>query len=135
MTTLINGVLGGLIASAVAAIALHVLGGPRPFEVPGEENTTTVRWRVLQATLGYGAVAGLGFMILELYVVGWLSVPPTVVEAFAAAGLWAGLMLAVAALASLVGEEHELGGFRRLFVFHLVFAVAFGLWIRVTWIT
>ncbi|MEF8808613.1 hypothetical protein [Natronomonas sp.] len=135
MTTLINGVLGGIIASAVAAIALHVLGGPRPFEVPGEENTTTVRWRVLQATLGYGAIAGLGFMIVELYVVDWLSVPPTAVEAFAAAGLWAGLMFAMSALASLVGEGQELGGFRRLLLFHLVFGVVFGIWVRMTWIT
>jgi hypothetical protein len=135
VTTLINGVLGGLIASAAAAMALHVLGGPRPFEVAGEENATTVRWRILQATLGYGAIAGLGFMTVELYVVGWLSVPPTAVEAFAAAGLWAGLMFAVSAFASLVGERPELGGFRRLLVFHLVFGVVFGIWVRMTWIT
>lgn len=135
MSTLINGVLGGLIASAVAGIVIHVLGGDRPFEVQGEENTSKVRWRVLQATLGYGAVAGLGFMIVELYVVNGLGVPPTVVEAFAAAGLWGAVMLAVSALASFVGEKQELGGFQRLLVFHLVFAVAFGAWIRITWIT
>jgi hypothetical protein len=134
MTTLINGVLGGLIASAVAAIAIHVLGGPRPFEVPGED-ATRVRWRVLQATLGYGAIAGLGFMLIELYVVNALGVPPTAVEAFVAAGLWTAVMLAVSALASSIGEKHVLGGARRLLVFHLLFAVAFGLWIRVTWIT
>lgn len=134
MTTLINGVLGGLIASAVAAIAIHAIGGPRPFEVPGED-ATRVRWRVLQATLGYGAIAGLGFMVIELYVVGLLGIPPTFVEAFAAAGLWATVMLVVSTLASYVSEKHVLGGVRRLLVFHLVFALAFGLWIRVTWIT
>lgn len=135
MTTLINGVLGGLIASAVAGIAIHLLGGDRPFEVPGEEDTTKVRFRVLQATLGYGAIAGLGFMIGELYFVNGLGVPPSAVEAFAAAGLWGAVMLAVSALAAFVSEREELGGFRRLLVFHLVFAVAFGAWIRITWIT
>lgn len=135
MTTLINGVLGGLAAGAVAAIVIHLRGGDRPFEAPGRENDTAVRWRVLQATLGYGAVAGFAFMLLELYVVGWLSVPPTAFEAFVAAGLWAGVMLAVSTVASFVGEGHELGGFRRLLVFHLVFAVVFGVWTRVTWIT
>lgn len=134
MTTLINGVLGGLIASAVAGIVIHVLGGDRPFVVPGDE-TTTVRFRMLQATLGYGAVAGLGFMVVELYVANALGVPPTVVEAFVAAGLWGAVMLAVSALASLVGEKQAFGDFRRLLVFHLVFAVAFGAWIRITWIT
>lgn len=135
MSTLINAILGGLIASAVGAMAIHIRGGARPFEVPGEENTTRVRWRVLQATLGYGAIGGLGFFIIEQHVLGLLGVPPTLFEAFAAAGLWGAVMLAVSTLASFVGDNHELGGFRRLLVFHLVFAVAFGIWIRVTWIT
>lgn len=135
MTTLINGTLGGLAAAAVGAVVLHQMGGARPFESPGQENTTQVRWRVLQATLGYGAIAGFAFMVVELYVVGGLGAPPTAVEAFAAAGLWAGVMLAVSLVRSAIGDGHVLGDSRRLLVFHLAFAVAFGAWIRITWIT
>ena len=139
MTTVPNGIVGGLLAAIVAVGLTPPIAGLR---VSGRAtaSNTRVRPRSRRWTVGlsvvYGAVAGGLFLVLELYVFGVLGVPPGVLEALGSALLWSAVLcagwLAVRRVApgrlDAIAADH-------LVVFHLVFGVGLGLWIRVTWIT
>lgn len=142
MTTLINGLLGGLGAGLVAGVAVHTMADePSATAVvlsrAVDDATATSRGFALAARVAYGGLAGVGLLALELSVLGVLAVPPSVGEAFGAALGWSALLfvgrvLVWRAVPSLPEDRSPLV---ELLAYHLVFGLGLGLWIRLTWIT
>lgn len=140
MTTLLNGVLGGLLVGLLAAVAVRrVAADPSATaalsrRLPGAASS---RWREGFLQVAYGALAGGLLVALELYVLGLLGVPPTPVEAFGTALAWSAVLfvslLTVARLDTPAVDSRST--LLELAVFHLVFGLGLGLWIRMTWIT
>jgi len=134
MTTLLNGLLGGLVVGVVATLAAQVAGvllggadGPR----------RASRSREIAAQVAYGVFAGLALVALELFVLGLIAIPPTVAEAFGVAVGWSAVLLVALLVARRVGGTLPFGRPRlaELLAYHLVYGVALGGWIRLTWIT
>ena len=129
MTTLLNGLLGGGAAGLVAALAVQAMASSdaRPSALAGVAD---------------GALAGLGFVAVELSVAGVLGVPPSLGEALGAAVGWSALLcLGLLASRRLPRSGGANGGVpvvpaaRLLIAYHLAFGVGLGLWVRLTWIT
>lgn len=134
MTTVLNGLLGGLLAGLIASLLVTLVPVDREaVSTAGAESAVSRIRRVFVGT-GYGSVAGGVFVSLELSVLNLLSVPPSLALSMAAGLLWAGaLFLFVVLLEVTIGSDAR--GFDVPLVYHVVFGVAFGLWIRLTWIT
>lgn len=142
MTTLLNGLLGGLLVGIVATVAAEVVGDGRSavsatLGVLFDEGARTARsWRIVSLVL-YGTIGGLAFVALELYVLNAVAVPPTPVEAYGLAVAWGAVLLAVFAIVYrlLLRLQFDRDVAVELLVFHLVYGLGLGIWIRMTWIT
>lgn len=142
MTTILNGILGGVIVGLLATLVTRVVGNRlgRDSELEsGSDSTPLVESsRVLSGLLvGYGSILGGVFVALELIVLGLIGVPPTLAEAFGAALRLSVIAFAAAFLLWRFGSGASLTQSRRtrLLVYHLVYGLGFGAWIRLTWIT
>lgn len=140
MTTILNGLLGGAIVAVVGTLAAHFVDGEQTTtagESAPETEPMATRWQGALLQVVYGSVAGGVLVALELFVLGVLAVPPSLGEAFAVAVAWSIVLLvaAVAVWRFLLGSRLGRVSLGKLAVYHLVFGVGFGLWIRLTWIT
>lgn len=142
MTTLLNGLLGGLLVGIGAALAVEVVGDGRSavsamLGVLFTEGVATARSGRVATTVVYGTVGGLVLVALELYVLGVLGVPPTPLEAYGPAVAWGAVLLVV--LAAIYRFVFRLQFDRDVLValvrFHAVYGLGLGIWIRMTWIT
>lgn len=139
MTTLLNGVLGGLLSGLIAGcVTWFVDSDPSAAMVRGRLNKagTSPHWGELPGLVVYGGLTGGILVALELYVLGLLAVPPAVGEALGVAIAWIALLFALWAVVIRVGfSKSSEWSLRALFVYHLVYGIGLGVWIRVTWIT
>lgn len=141
MTTLLNGLLGGLVVGVLAAVAVRFVVGDSSAIAAVLTRFLGVdepsRWTVFAARVLYGGLAGTALLAVELYAVGLLGVPPTTAAALTVAVGWSALLFVLTALVWRVPFSRPPDGpfLRELFVYHLVFGVGFGGWIRITWIT
>lgn len=142
MTSLLNGLLGGLLIGLVAGIALQLIDNdPSATAVilsqVVDEGTATSRGLGFAGQVAYGGLAGLGLLALELYALGVLSVPPAFGTAFGVALVWSALLSVVwfVIWRALPSFRWDRSYVTELLMYHLVFGLGFGLWIRVTWIT
>jgi hypothetical protein len=139
MTTLIDGLLGGLVVSVVAALPVRAV-----------ESTPSATAVLVGAVTGsrdvagprargpgrYGAVAGVALVALELFVLGLIAVPPTPAEAVGLAVGWSLVLFAALLAAWRVLPDRPAGSpLAELFVYHLVYGFGLGVRIRLTWIT
>lgn len=142
MTTLLNGLLGGLLVGVAATLAVEVVGEGRSavsaiLGVLSPETAGTARvWRITTAVL-YGTIGGLALVAVELYALGVVGVPPTPLEAYGLAVAWAVLLLAAVAVAYrfVFRLRFDRDVLVDLLLFHAVYGLGLGLWIRMTWIT
>lgn len=141
MTTLPNGLLGGLLIGLVAgAVTRFVDSNPSVADIllkrGAGDGTTTSGWLELAGHVLYGGLAGGVLLALELFVLGILAVPPALWEALGVTVAWSALLFVLWAVVLRLGvslpSESSLRG---LAVYHLVYGVGLGIWIRVTWIT
>lgn len=142
MTTLLNGVLGGAVVGALAAVATGVVGtraGAGRGDATASEHGPVAggRWRFGLLLVVYGSGLGGALVALELYALGVLGVPPTLVEAFAVALAWSALVFGAVVVGWRVGSGTPLTRTRRqlILVYHLGYGLGLGAWIRLTWIT
>lgn len=134
MTTVPNGVLGGLLVGLVAAVVTRFVGaGPVAADRTPDGSAARPWWLAVVVLAAYGGLAGGLLVGLELYLLGVLAVPPTAVEAFGVAIAWSALLFVAAAVVSRAISSAPAD--RSLLVYHLVYGLGFGVWIRVTWIT
>lgn len=141
MTTPVNGLIGGLVVGLLAAGATNVVAGEPPVArrllavVRGEDRPAGRAGTALQVV--YGGVAGAVLVLLELFVLGVLSVPPALGESLAVGVAWSGVLFVVAVVAAraTLGSSSAPSAVRGLLAYHLVYGVGLGLWIRLTWIT
>lgn len=133
MTTLLNGVLGGALAALVAVTVVTSLPvGPSPLRSRGDDPRYH-RGRTSLVAVGYGALAG-GVGVAVALAGGGLGVPPSRVVALGAALGWSVLLCGVVTVGwRLVAGSRD--RWRWLAAFHLVFGVALGVWVRLTWVT
>lgn len=142
MTTLLNGLLGGLVVGIVATLAVEMVGEGRSavsamLGVLFDEGVETARsWRIA-TTVVYGTIAGLALVALELYVLGLVGVPPTPGEAYGLAVAWGAVLLAGFAAVYRFGFrlQFDRDVLVELILFHVVYGLGLGVWIRMTWIT
>lgn len=142
MTTLLNGLLGGLVVGAVAAVAAERADDGRSVTravldaVAGPDAAGSLPGRAL-LRVAYGGAAGLALLALELYALGMLAVPPTLGEAAAVAVGWSAVLFVVVFAVARLAFDDGRGGsdVRGLLLYHLVFGLGMALWIRTTWIT
>lgn len=141
MTTLLNGLLGGLLIGLLAgAVTGFVESDPsvtaRMLEKTAEDGTPTSRLSELAGKALYGGLAGGVLLALELFALGVLAVPPARAEALGVAVAWSALLFVLWAVVLRVGLSLPSETYlRELFVYHLVYGLGLGIWIRVTWIT
>lgn len=138
MTTVLNGLLGGLIAGAAATAAAGLVARESSDDTAALGGVAASRWGRAALGLLYGSVGGGALVALELFVLGALGVPPTVGEALGVALAWSGaLFLTAVAVRRAVRD----GGLDRtaagsgLLAYHLAYGACLGVWIRLTWIT
>jgi hypothetical protein len=141
VTTLLNGLLGGLLIGLVAGfVTRFVENDPSATAMILNrligDSTTTSRWWELVGHVLYGGFAGGVLVALELFAFGVLAVPPALGEALGVAIAWSALLFVLWAVVLRVGSSLPAGSsLRALVVYHLVYGIGLGLWIRVTWIT
>lgn len=140
MTTVLNGVLGGLLVGLVAGLVTQLIDGdPSATAVALKRAVGTraasSRLVELVTQMGYGCLAGGILLALELYVLGLLAVPPAISEALAVAVVWSALLLGTVLAVWRIAASLSSTQLRELFVYHLVYGLGLGLWIRLTWIT
>jgi len=142
MTIVLNGLLGGVIVALLASVAMRFVGDGGA--VAGEGSGVDIGgrlasspWASILLLLVYGGVLGGTLVALELYVLGMLGVPPTRGEAMVVAVLWSAVVFGV--LVALwrfgLGIPLDRARLRKPLVFHLVYGLGLGAWIRLTWIT
>lgn len=141
MTTLLNGLLGGLLIGLVAGTAIQMIDSDRSptatilNRLTGRE-TTVSRWLDLTIKVLYGGLAGGLLMVLELYVLNVLAVPPTRVEALGVAVAWSAVLFVLWVIVFRVAfSRSSKSTLAPLFVYHLIYGIGLGFWIRLTWIT
>lgn len=142
MTTIVNGLLGGLVAGVVAIVALRIARGHQSLlgslrgRTPGE-GSGIGPFVALLAEILYATAAGGLFVALELYVLHALAVPPNGTEALWLTLGWALLLVSVGVSVWWLGGDRSLrrAPYRDLLVFHLTYALFLAAWIRLTWIT
>jgi len=125
------------VATLVAWLVDGELSGVRALSSRVSGSKVLSRWGVAALCGLYGAVAGGLFLVLQLYALGLLPVPPTVVEAVVAGVGQAAVLTGVWLLVVRVVGGISWGGAtgRWLLVYHAVYGVAFAGWTRFTWIT
>lgn len=141
MTTLLNGLLGGLLIGLVAGAATEMIDSDRSptatilHRLTGRE-TAVSRWSELAIQTLYGSLAGGVLLTLELYVLNALTVPPTRVEALGVAVAWSAVLFVLWAIVFRVAfSRSSKSKLAPAFVYHLIYGVGLGFWIRPTWIT
>lgn len=134
--------LGGLVAGLVAGVAATLVADDAPalskvFETALDRDPSRSPWAGLLVGTLYGGVAGLLLLALELYALGVLAVPPTVAEAFGVALVWSAVLFlaTVGIWRAVIDRASERSDLVGLLVYHLVYGVGLGVWIRTTWIT
>jgi len=134
MTTVLNGLLGGLVAATLVELGTRGLG-VYPASATDAERPDGPRATL--ARLLAGGVAGGLLVGLELSVLGVLSVPPDLGAALLVSVAWSGALfgLSVAWTAVATGRRPRRTELLRRLGTHLAFGVALGLWIRATWVT
>lgn len=142
MTTVLNGLVGGLVVGLVAAVATRLVGGDRAASDTALERAVDAgvgkrTWWCFTVRVSYGGLAGVALVALELFVLRTVAVPPTVGEAYGVALLWSALLLGLLVVVRRVAPSPPLGRWhlRELVVYHLVLGVGLGVWIRLTWLT
>lgn len=142
MTTLLNGILGGLVVGLLASIALQLMDNEPSMTAVVlsrvvDDATAASRWPGLAVQVAYGGLAGLALLAVELYALDALAVPPSFGEAFGVALAWSALLFVawVAGWRVAPSLPSDRSYYVELLLYHLVFGLGFGLWIRVTWIT
>lgn len=140
VTTVLNGLLGGLVAGAVAVVALRIAAGPQSLlaSVRGDTSDLGTVDRVVGvlAELVYAAVVGGLFVALERYVLDTLAVPPRGDRVLWLTLGWAVALFLVGTVVWRLGGDRSLlrGPYRDLLSFHLTYALVLAAWIRLTWI-
>lgn len=142
MTTLLNGLLGGLLVGIVASLAVEMVGDGRyavsaMLGVLFDEGVGTARPGRMATTILYGTVAGIALVALELSVLRVVGVPPTPIEAYGLAVAWGVVLLAVfaAGYRFVFRLRFDRDVLVELLLFHVVYGLGLGVWIRMTWIT
>jgi hypothetical protein len=138
MTTLLNGVLGGLLIGLLAGFVMRIFDRDSLgiLERVIGANPAMSRWLKLAIQGLYGSIAGGLLLVLELSVLGLLAVPPSLSEALGVAVAWSAVLFILQIIAGRADRSLLPGSsVRALFVYHLVFGMGLGVWIRVTWIT
>lgn len=141
MTTILNGLLGGLVVGAVAGIVVRLLDADSSATAALLDRATgtelsSSRWVLFGVRLVYGCLAGGALLALELSVLGMLGVPPTLGESLTVTLAWSALLLVTTASAwRVVSPSRSSRPLLELLLYHLVYGVGLGVWIRVTWIT
>ncbi|MFB6301053.1 MAG: hypothetical protein ABEH65_12425 [Halobacteriales archaeon] len=138
MTTILNGLLGGLLMGTIAATVTAFVAGEPPViatisrRAVGPDRSS-FRWIEFTAWMLYGGFAGGVLVALELFVLQFLAVPPTTVEAFGVVGVWSIFLFGILTACWRIGlfRSH----FDELLVYHFVYGTGLGFWIRLTWIT
>ena len=140
MTTVLNGLIGGLVAALVAAGAARLVAADRA-DAPALAaavlgSRAASGWSGLASEVLYGCVAGGAFVALELSVFDVLGVPPALWDALGMAVGWSAALFAVAALGRAArGRALDRPFVAELAAYHLAYGLCLGVWIRVTWIT
>ena len=138
MTTVANGVIGGLLGGLLAVRLTRLTVGSRVDPVGTADAASDAgqwrRWRSIAAVTVYGGLAGGAMVAIELYSLGVLGVPPSLVEAYTIAVAW-GAVLCGAVLGLGRFATNRVVTARQTVVFHVLYAVWLGGWIRFTWLT
>ncbi|MDX1746793.1 MAG: hypothetical protein R3324_12705 [Halobacteriales archaeon] len=139
MTTVPNGIIGGILSAFVSVGLTRLIAGDRSeasSPAAGTGDHSPSRWWSVGASAVYGGVAGGALLLVERYVLGVLSVPPDILVALGTALAWSAL-LCVGWLAAgrVVSRRSDTITRAEVVLFHLLFGVSLGLWIRFTWIT
>ena len=141
MTTVLNGLIGGLLAGVVAAGAARLVAADSA-DVPAlaaavlGDNAAVSGWRGLAVEVLYGCVAGGAFVAIELSVLDVLGVPPAAWDAVGTAAAWSTALFVVAVAVGYVRERSLDRPFAaELAAYHLAYGLCLGVWIRLTWIT
>lgn len=142
MTTILNGVLGGVLVGLIAAGVTWLVADESSVtsivldRVSGSRASVS-RWMVVASQVAYGGFAGGLLVALELLVVGVLAVPPTSGDALGVAIAWSTLLFGLVIVSWRLGIARSITRpqFVELLVFHLVYGIGLGIWIRLTWIT
>lgn len=137
MTTILNGVLGGLLVGLVATVVTRIVGGESATAGGGDARGATSRVSDVAGHVLYGGLAGGLLVALELYVLRVLAVPPAVGRTLAVAVAWSALLFGTLLAVSRVGPTHpfDRSAPGALLNYHLVYGPGLGVWIRMTWIT
>lgn len=137
MTTILNGVLGGLLVGLVATAVTRIVGGESTTAGGGDSRGATSRVPDLAGRVLYGGLAGGLLVALELYVLHALAVPPAVGRTLVVAVAWSALLFGTLLVASRVGPTppFDRSAPGELLTYHLVYGPGLGVWIRMTWIT
>lgn len=142
MTTILNGLLGGFVIGVVAVIVTRLVANEPPATGAVLESVLGVdasssRLVEFLIPLVYGTLAGGTLVALELFVLGILAVPPTTVEALGVAVVWGALLFGTLSIILRVASPRSFTdtNLRNLLVYHLVYGLGLGVWIRMTWIT
>lgn len=142
MTTILNGLVGGLLVGLLAAIVTQVVDSDSSATMVVLQRTVGARfarsrWWTLGVQVFYGGLAGVIFIVLELFALQALAIPPTVGEAFSVAIGWSALLFVVWVVIVRVGLSHpkDRSLLAEVLAYHLVYGLGLGMWIRLTWIT
>jgi len=139
VTTLLNGLLGGVLAGVVTAAGVALVG-----EGPSLTARSLARYRggdpsadraaAVAAHVAYAGAAGLGLAAVELHVLDLWSGPVPFAAAVPVGVAWTAALagLTVAWWAA-VGESVDAGLLTRVFVSHLALGVLLGAWVGLTW--
>jgi len=141
MTTLVNGLLGGALAALLATAGASLVPSAPSDASPNPRGRTepsrSSHWLPPLVGVLYGSTAGGLLVALERSVLGLLAVPPTLEAALGVAVGWSALLfvLSVPGRRVLRGHLRERVDVATLLVYHLLYGVGLGLWVRLTWIT
>lgn len=142
MTTILNGLLGGLLAGLVAGVVTKLVtdeSSATAVMLRGRlgNGAATSRWGAVAVQSSYGGLAGGVLVVLELFVLGILAVPPTLGDALGIAVTWSALLFGTLVVFWRFDSSLSLDRSRlvELFAFHLIYGLGLGGWIRMTWIT
>ena len=142
MTTILNGLLGGLLVGFVAAVAVRFLDSEPSATAAllrrvGGDRVASSRWGEFAVLTVYGGLAGGALLVLELFVLQVLAVPPAFGEALGVTMALSALLFVILVAVWRIGSSLPLARSRlgELLVYHLVYGLGLGIWIRMTWIT
>lgn len=140
MTTIGNGIIGGVAGAIVGMILVRLLYTETAITaifISRDRMDDTPGWSAIVFPVLYGGLGGGTLVALDLYVTGILGVPPTVGKAFGVAVGWSAVLFAVLLILQRAShsQSESQAPLKPLLVFHLCYGLALGTWIRFTWIT